>query len=338
MPTAVVIGGSGLIGRAVVRTLLRDGWDVTIAARNAENIPIDLVPHTRFKQLDRQGSPSISDTLRGGADLLVDCVCFTQEDAKLISPHSADMGSTVMLSSKAVYVDASGRHINSATKPEFNGPIVESNETMRPGNGYFDSPEGYGSNKVAAEIELLTNGTRVSVLRASKVHGEGARPPREWAFVKRVFDAREAVFLRNDGDSIDHTSAAVNIAALVATCARRPGTRVLNAADPDSPTVRDISRVVASYFRHAWEEIVVDPTDESSLGITPWDTPAPIVLDTTAATNLGYEPVGTYAETVVEELAWLADVGRGKSMEFAEASFVNRFLSYELEDAYLRRR
>lgn len=40
------------------------------------------------------------------------------------------------------------------------------------------------------------------------------------------------------------------------------------------------------------------------------DTAAPIVLSMSAARDLGYEAVGTYAETLVAELSWLNSVGR----------------------------
>ena len=47
-----------------------------------------------------------------GADLLVDCVCCTADDAGLLIPHLADVTSTAMLSSIAAYVDAAGNHVN----------------------------------------------------------------------------------------------------------------------------------------------------------------------------------------------------------------------------------
>ena len=253
----------------------------------------------------------------------------------MLVPHTANAGSTVMLSSKAVYVDPLGNHLNSPIKPVFESPITESNPTMSPGNGEFDSPEGYGANKVAAETELLARGDRVTVLRASKAHGEGARPPREWAFVKRVFDGRSTLLLRNGGSAVDHTSAAANIASLVETCASVPGTRILNAADPDAPSVREISQVVARYFGHTWEVVDLGMDAPASIGATPWDSTAPIVLDMTAAAQLGYVPAGIYAHTVTEELAWMSEFGKAHPDRVVEPSFTQRYLNYAEEDSYL---
>ena len=52
-----------------------------------------------------------------GADLLVDCTCYTAQDAADLLPLARDAASTVLISSKAVYVDAAGHHSNSQVKP-----------------------------------------------------------------------------------------------------------------------------------------------------------------------------------------------------------------------------
>lgn len=105
-------------------------------------------------------------------------MCFTAADARSLLPLAGNATSTVMISSKAVYVDAAGRHSNSAEPPHFEAPIHETQPTLAPGSTPFDSREGCGPNKVAAEKVLLDSGLPVTVLRPSKIHGEAARPPR----------------------------------------------------------------------------------------------------------------------------------------------------------------
>ena len=51
------------------------------------------------------------------------------------------------------------------------------------------------------------------------------------------------ILLARNGASIDHTSAASNIAALIETVAPLPGQRILNAADPDFPSAIEIARM-----------------------------------------------------------------------------------------------
>ncbi|MDQ3031518.1 MAG: reductase, partial [Myxococcota bacterium] len=224
MRRAVILGGTGGIGRAAARRLLVSGWHVEVSARDVRRMPRDMIEAgVVFHAADRRDAAATAALLARGAELLVDCLCFSASDARALLPSLGAVGSTVMISSKAVYVDDEGRHVNSDERPRFGGPIPESQPTMAPGDGEVDSREGYGSNKVGAERTLLDSGHPVTVLRASKVHGEGAAPPREWVFVKRVLDRRRALFLARRGESIDHTTAAANLARLIEHVAARPG-------------------------------------------------------------------------------------------------------------------
>ena len=302
MPRAVILGGTGLIGRAAAHRLLAAGWDVTVVGRT--RMPDDLAAAGgRFVAADRDGFAAALD---GGGDLLVDCLCFTGAHARDLLALLADVGSTVMISTKAVYVDAAGNHVNSAAAPNFDGPIHESQPTMAPREDVeYSSAEGYGANKVAAERVLLDSGHPVTVLRPSRVHGVGTSKPDEWVFVKRVLDGRRVVVLSRGGRGVDQTSAAANIAALIEVVARHPGPRVLNSADPDAPSAVEISRIVAAHLGHRWREVLLDEHAPSGLGRHPWDRVPPIRLDMTAARQLGYQPAGDYAATVAAELDWL---------------------------------
>ena len=199
-----------------------------------------------------------------------------------------------MISSKAVYVDAQGNHSNSDEPPRFDAPINESQRTLPAREDIpYDSREGYGVNKVAAERVLLDSGHPVSVLRPSKVHGPGARPAREWMWVKRALDGRKRVFLAHRGEGGDHTTAATNIAALIETCASVPGARVLNSADPDAPNGLTIARTIARRLGVEWEEVLLDGPPIGNVGRHAWDRYPAVVLDTSAAVELGYSPSAT---------------------------------------------
>jgi nucleoside-diphosphate-sugar epimerase len=343
MPRALVVGGTGAIGRATARRLLAAGWRVDLTGRDRARMPAELAAAgVRFVAADRGDSTQLFAALGDGADLLVDCVCYTAADATRLLPLVRAAGSTVMISSKAVYVDGAGRHSNSATAPHFNGPISETQPTVAPGDGDYTTREGYGANKVAAEQVLLDCGRPVTVLRPSKIHGAGARRPREWIFVKRVLDRRPALFLAHRGGGVDHPTAAANIAALIEVVAASPGRRILNTADPDAPNALEISRTIARQLDHVWDEVLLDDRTDETLGRHPWDTPHPIVLDTTASIELGYRPVGDYATTVADEVEWLVSAaGGGEGAEYlpgADDPFFAPMLDYAAEDRYLSRR
>ena len=301
MPRALVLGGTGQVGAAVSRRLLAAGWDVDLTGRNRPRVDIE---EARFLRSDRSDPDDLRDAIGDGTDLLVDNVCYTAEQARLLLPFLDHVGSTVMLSSKAVYVDALGNHSNSDVRPDFGGPIRETQPTLPPGDMPYDSREGYGPNKVAAEQVLLDSGRPVTIIRPSKVHGPGGENPREWFFVKRILDGRPVVLLAHRGEGLDHPTAAANIAALVEVAAAKPAARILNCADPDTPTGLEISRTIARHLGHRWEEVLIDGDE---VGRHPWDAVPPVVLDMTAAAELGYSPAGDYAQTVVEELDWLVE-------------------------------
>jgi nucleoside-diphosphate-sugar epimerase len=332
MPQAVILGGTGTIGRAAARRLLAAGWDVTAVGRDPSRMPEDVAAAgARFAAADRDEPGELAAVL--GADLLVDCLCYTAAQARNLVPLLADVGSTVMISTKAVYVDADGNHVNSDAAPRFDGPVDESQPTMAPREDIeYRSRDGYGANKVAAERVLLDSGHPVTVLRPSRVHGDGTPKPDEWVFVKRVLDRRPVVLLSRGGRGVDQTSAAANIAALIETVADHPGARILNSADPDAPSALEISRIVAAHLGHRWREVLLDEHAPAGLGTHPWDRIPPIRLDTGAARRLGYEPAGDYATTVATELDWLTSAPLPAGFDH---EYFAPMLDYAAEDDHL---
>jgi nucleoside-diphosphate-sugar epimerase len=352
MRRALIIGGTGLIGRAVANRLLAAGWHVDLTGRDPAHMPASLAgAGARFIAADRS-DPSVLARVGDGADLIADCLCYTAGDAASLVPLARAANSTVMISSNAVYVDTAGNHTNSDTPPHFAGTITEDQPTMAPSAGPdYQSREGYGACKVAAEHVLLDSGAPVTVLRPGKVHGPWAARPREWVFVKRVLDRRPAVFLARRGADVAQTVAAENVAALTETVADKPGCRILNSADPDARSALEISRTIASLLGHNWEEILLDDLSDPShsastgnaadpaLGRHPWGARFPIVLDMTAALDLGYVPAGNYATTVAAEVEWLtsAAAGRGgdRALAWLSDHYFDSFLDYDREDRYL---
>jgi nucleoside-diphosphate-sugar epimerase len=340
MPRALILGGTGSIGCATSRRLLAAGWQVDLIGRNPLHIPADIAAAgATFSAVDRGDNGRLLTAFGDGADLVVDCLCFTAADATRLLPLARNASSTVMISSKAVYIDSAGRHSNSAAAPHFDGPIRETQPTIDPGDSDYMTPLGYPSNKVAAEHVLLDSGLPVTVLRPSKIHGPSARRPREWVFVKRVLDRRPAVFLAHRGAGVDHPSAAANIAALIEVVTAKPGTRILNCADPDAPSAREIARTIAGHLNHSWDEVLLDDDVEVGLGHHPWDTPHPIVLDTAAAVAVGYTPAGDYAATVADTIEWLVGAARGGDgadiLPGPDDSFFGPLLDYAAENHYL---
>jgi nucleoside-diphosphate-sugar epimerase len=338
-----VLGGNGQVGAAAALRLTAEGWEVTSSGRSADRFSPELrQAGVRFARSDRYAARDLRELLHPGADAVIDCVGYTAAHARMLLPFRQGIGSLVFISSKAVYVDGKGRHSNSGEPPDFGAPVTEEQPTMAPSDIDYNSREGYGANKVAAENVLLDSGMPVSVLRPSRIHGTGASRPREWAFVKRALDGRRHLLLARGGRGANHPTAAVNLAALTAFCAARPGVRILNSADPDAPDGLVISRIIAAHLAHAWTEIPLDETAPAELGDHPWNTLPPYLLDTSAAQRLGFAPVGSYAETVKTEVDWLVRAARSGdpagALPSTDDPHFRAFFDYAREDAWLDER
>ncbi|WIE54058.1 NAD(P)-dependent oxidoreductase [Curtobacterium sp. MCBD17_003] len=338
---AVVFGGTGGIGSAIVRQLLdaTDDWQVDVVARRGGAAADALVARgARFVPGDRRDGALLRDVLRDGADLLVDGVAATATDARQLAPYLPDVASTVLLSTKAVYADERGRHANSLGRPVFPVPITEAQPTVPAGEGDPTSRDGYAANKVAAEQVLLDHGAPVTVLRPSKVYGVGIGRPREWWVVRRVLDDRPHIALADGGMSIDHTTAAAGVASLVHLVADAPDRRILNVADEPAPTVLDVVRTIAGHLGHRWEEVLLDQETSAFTGRSPWWTPSPVVLDTSAARTLGWQPP-RFEDAVLPEVDWLVEVAQSTPADgdvpWATDPFFERLFDYGPEDAAL---
>jgi hypothetical protein len=91
----------------------------------------------------------------------------------------------------------------------------------------------------------------------------------------------------------------------------KPGRRVLNAADPEAPSVAEIGALIAARLGHACEFVAVpDAAQPPGVGITPWSVPHPFVVDHGATLRLGYAPVKAYAEAAGATCAWLVETAR----------------------------
>ena len=300
---AVLLGGTGAMGGATALRLARAGWDVTVTGRDSSRMPAQLSEAgARFHPLDRSDTRALESLIGGGADLMVDLIAYTAAHVRARLRAMRAVGCPVLVSSRAVYLDSAGRHVNGEEPPRFERPIAEDAPTLPPAGDGTDpyTREGYAPCKVAAERAALDSGLPVTVLRPAKVHGPWARNPRTKVIVDRMLDGERTIGLAAP-ETADHLSAAANVAALIETVAALPGPRILNAADPDTPTATQIVEAIAAQL--GWHGTVVPVPEGSDRGLHPWRTP--MTLDTTAALNLGYRPVGNGLELLADEVAWV---------------------------------
>ncbi|MET4705142.1 NAD-dependent epimerase/dehydratase family protein [Frigoribacterium sp. UYMn621] len=306
---AVILGGTGAIGGAAAARLAASGWEVEVTGRNPASMPSELTEQgVHFHSIERSDVKAIARLVGDDSTLLVDLLAYRAADVRALLPVMGSVGGTVIISTRAVYADADGRHINGDDPPRFPIPMNESMPTVPPAADDVDpfSREGYAPSKVAVEQVALDSGLPVTVIRPSKVHGRWARNPRTRSFVESMMRGEPKIELAARGESIDHLTAASNTAALISTVATLPGARIVNSADPDAPTAEQILRAIA--LRVGWNGALdlLDGAAEPLRGRHPWMAAYPIVLDTSASRRLGYVPVGTGLSLLAEEIDWIA--------------------------------
>lgn len=331
--SAIVLGGTGQIGRAVVARLLAGGWSVTSVARRA---PAKDVASVRFVAADRHDPEALRQAVGDGADAVVDITAYDAEDGRQLLALKGDIGALVTISSSSVYRDALGRTLDEAAAngfPELPDPMSEEQPTVAPG------PETYSTRKVALERTLLDADWPVTVLRPGAIHGVGSLHPREWWFVKRMLDGRPVIPLAYEGRSRFHTTSVLNIAELVAVALERPDRRVLNIADPVALSVAGIGAIIGRAMNYQGRLVGVEEGRFPRIvGRTPWSTPRPFVLDTRAAQALGYAPVTDYAATASTIRDDLIQAAAGRDWQDAFpvlASYPYEQFDYAAEDRAL---
>lgn len=340
--SAFVVGATGQIGRAAVRALVEDGWEVTAASRRGgrdERWPAEV----RSVAVDRDEEGALARALGGGTDVLVDVVAYDAGHGRQLTGLADRIGSAVVISSAAVYEDEQGRNFDTQDEPDgfplYPLPIPESCRTVAPG------PRSYGTRKVALERELLGAGERLptTVLRAAAVHGPYSPGPRELWFVKRAMDGRPVRILAEGGRSRFHPVHVDNLGELIRLAAARPGSRVLNGADPEAPTVAGIGAAIDAAMGVSSETVLFEgPAGQDMVGLTPWTTSRPVVCDMSAAEReLGYRPVVSYEESLPGTVEWLAATVAGRDWRDAFPGLVKYgvdFFDYAAEDAWLAAR
>jgi nucleoside-diphosphate-sugar epimerase len=325
--TAFIIGGTGQIGIAAATELLAAGWQVTCShtgRQEPQNVPAGV----SLAVVKRQDTAALSAAI-GAVDLLIDTMAFGGKDADQLAGLSGQYGQLSVISTASVYSDAQGRSLDEAGTtgfPEYPVPIPETHTLVQPG------PETYSTGKVELENRLIDSIARpLTILRPCAIHGINSKHPREWWFVKRMLDARTRIPIQF-GHSTFHTSATANIARLVRVAAEAPAMRILNAGDPNPPTVRQIGETMAAHLGWTGEFVHMPP--DSSIGGTPWSTPSPLIVSMEAATAIGYQPAGSYAETTEPYVAWMKSRAADWKSAFPMfGHYPSDPFDYEAEDA-----
>jgi UDP-glucose 4-epimerase len=275
----LVTGGAGFIGRRVVRALLAEGHQVTVADLRA--FPDPEVRSVIGDLCDPDGA---ARAVRPGTDVIIHLAAVTSVLASVQDP----------VSTHRLNVDATARLLESARENEVGTFLLASTNAVTGNVGRAVISEQtvlrpltpYGGTKAAAEMLLgayaSSYGVTGAALRFSNVYGPGMAE--KDSFIPRLMRAArdgEGVQVRGDGDmlrDVVHVDDVVQ-GVLAAWRARHTGPLILGSGR--SVTVNEM---VATARRVTGAPIPVE-----HVPVPNGEMPA-VVLDISAARAIGYAP------------------------------------------------
>ncbi len=269
----LVIGGTGFMGRRLVRNLLAAGADVTIATRGISDNPFG--ESVRKIVLDRFDEKSLYSSIKKDEyyDLVYDQIGFGPDDIKLtLSVLDGKVGRYIYTSSLAVYPQP-GRDM---TEDVFS-PL--SHEIKEGGMGNLGYPEG----KRSAEAYLFKNASfPVAVARFPIVVGYGDVSGRLQFHCDSIMEGREIVIPSPCGkmNFIWVEDAGRFLAWLGLNGKEGP----YNPASPEQIDAREIVRKLASVLGR--EANIVDSGEDSRR--SPYYRPEIWTMSTKKATGEGF--------------------------------------------------
>lgn len=255
---ALLIGGSGFLGRHVAGALLAAGHQVSVMTRGGRAVPEGARPLVA----DRRDRASLSRALEGQRfDLTVDFLVYdaTEIETLLFVPYAA-LGRYVMISTGQVYLVTQG------ARAPFLEDDVEGPLTAEPASETPDHPQWlYGVGKRRAERTLLglrgTHGVRATILRLPIIQGEGDGSRRLWAYLERMRDGGPLVLPEGGSHPVRFVYAGDVARAIAGFPAAPPRAAVYNLAQPDLITLRDFleraaraAGVTPRFVEASWDE------------------------------------------------------------------------------------
>ena len=329
LESALVIGGTGFVGRHTVGELLANGYSVTTMSRGEQPVRFDEATPVEHVTGDRSDPNDLRDAARrSNPDLVIDCAAFYPGDVETASDVFSNVGAYVYVSSGGTYAT------HEIPKREDETPLHD----CTPEQAEDDSLASYGPRKAACDRETAdaaTRGVAAMSVRPTMVYGpksvrsvDGSRNRTtdrapSWAEDVPGFQGHhdywidrlaryERVVVPGDGTAIWHRAYVEDVASAIRVVAERgePG-EAYNAADRRVCTMEDVIELIADELDTKPTIVHVSERELATVGLDPDDfvlyhhpgSRCPHVLETCKLASLGWRstPVDQSIARTVEE-------------------------------------
>ena len=232
----LVLGGTGVISRQIVRQAVAKGYEVTMFNRGSRKLS-ECEGASEITG-DRKSADFASKFKDCFYDTVIDMISFNKEDAQQTIEVFADKAKQIILTSTVAAYD----------RPYNSWPVREDKETLR-----TDPAFGYGYHKAEMERYLQTQigniPAAITIIRPSLTFGEGAanfgmlRQNRN--VVRRIREGKPVVMIGEGCNPWVFTFAADLASAYVLSCGNeRTYQEVFHVTADETVTWEDLYRAV----------------------------------------------------------------------------------------------
>lgn len=301
---ALVIGGSGFIGRHTVEELLNNDYTVSTVARGKHDDPFaerGEVTSYRGDRNERATLESVRDEAE--PDVVIDLCGFYPQQVETATEVFADIDAYVFVSSASAY------DTDQLRLPSREGdPLHE----FTPEHAEDESMASYGPRKAEGDricFQAAADGVNAMVVRPVCVYGPYDHTERHDYWFHRV-NTYDRILVPGDGDSTFHRIYVEDLARALRVVAERgePG-EAYNAAERQTAWLDLTIRLAATTLDTDVEVVHASPRELAQVDLSPMDFPLYLPVPGVAASeklaSLGWTSTPleeTFARTIEEHL------------------------------------
>jgi dTDP-4-dehydrorhamnose reductase len=268
----IVIGGTGFVGRHVIRHALEAG--MSVIGTHYTSFPDN--PDVEWVSVDIRNPAQVDDLIRrSGADGVVHAAAALSTTMDSLGAHQNWRVNAIAPVDVARAASRHGlRLVHISSDAIFSGRVDAYTES-----DFADPVYPYGAAKAAAELGIATIYPDAAIVRTSLIHGDGADRAMRDQHILDVAAGRADGFFLSD---VVRCPVAVNdLAGACVELVRTEYAGVLNIAGPEAVTWHRLACLIAE--EHGYPVEAVPAATRAERGV---DRPGHVVLDCTRAADL----------------------------------------------------
>ena len=301
MTQALVVGGTGFVGRHAVAELQEHGYDVTACARGETEVPFADVESVRVLECDRTDDADLANVARAvDPEVVVDCAAYFPRDVRTATRVFDDCEAYVYVSSGAAYGD------EAIPKREGETALHDCTDEQ----ATTDAAETYGPRKAEGDRAMAAaadGGVPARSVRPCNVYGPADPTGRVDYWTDRV-ERFDRVLVPGDGTNVWHRVYVEDVARAIRLVVEE-GTdgQAYNVGDRRAATLEETVELVADALDESVEVVHAGERELAAGGIEPGEFPLyrhyPHLLDTHRLAGLGWDstPVDEAMAATVED-------------------------------------